>query len=94
MKDEALKMAKAWFEANTYGDEAAEVYEAIEQALAAPVQEPVALAQEVIGCFYAAEIEGLTAALANTSDLHLKYLVGRRLMHALYAAQEFERNFK
>jgi hypothetical protein len=39
-KDEALKLAKAWFERNTYGDEAVEVYEAIEQALAAPVQEP------------------------------------------------------
>jgi hypothetical protein len=36
-KDEALKLAKSWFEANTYGDEAVEVYEAIEQALAAPV---------------------------------------------------------
>jgi len=34
-KDEALKLAKSWFEANTYGDEAVEVYEAIEQALAA-----------------------------------------------------------
>jgi hypothetical protein len=33
-KDEALKLAKSWFEANTYGDEAVEVYEAIEQALA------------------------------------------------------------
>jgi hypothetical protein len=32
---EALKRAKNWFEANTYGDEAVEVYEAIEQALAA-----------------------------------------------------------
>jgi hypothetical protein len=45
-KDEALKLAKSWFEANTYGDEAVEVYEAIEQALAAqpaPVQ-PVAQA--------------------------------------------------
>jgi hypothetical protein len=39
-KDEVLKLAKVWFEANTYGDEAVEVYEAIEQALAqpAPVQ--------------------------------------------------------
>jgi hypothetical protein len=37
-KDEALKLAKSWFETNTYGDEAVEVYEAIEQALAAPVQ--------------------------------------------------------
>jgi hypothetical protein len=35
MKNEALKLAKSWFEANTYGDEAVEVYEAIEQALAA-----------------------------------------------------------
>jgi hypothetical protein len=40
-KDEALKLAKSWFEANTYGDEAVEVYQAIEQALAEPVQ-PVA----------------------------------------------------
>jgi hypothetical protein len=45
------------------------------------------LADEVIGCFEAAEIEGLTAALANTTDEHLKDLVERRLMHALYAAQ-------
>jgi hypothetical protein len=39
---EALKRAKKWFEAHTYGDEAVEVYEAIEQALAAqpaPVQD-------------------------------------------------------
>jgi hypothetical protein len=41
-KDEALKLAKSWFESNTYGDEAVEVYEAIEQALAAPVQEATA----------------------------------------------------
>jgi hypothetical protein len=40
-KDEALKLAKIWFERNTYGNEAVEVYEAIEQALAAPVQETV-----------------------------------------------------
>jgi hypothetical protein len=38
-KDEALELAKIWFERNTYGDEAVEVYEAIEQALAAPVRE-------------------------------------------------------
>jgi hypothetical protein len=59
------------------------------QALAAPtVQEAAALAEEVIGCFHAAEIVGLTAALCNTDDHHLKDLVERRLMHALYAAQE------
>lgn len=62
------------------------------QALAE--QEQVALAQQVMGCFHAAEIEGLTAALANTTDEHLKDLVERRLMHALYAAQEVERNSK
>jgi hypothetical protein len=38
-KDEVLKLAKVWFEANTYGDEAVEVYEAIEQALAQPAQQ-------------------------------------------------------
>jgi hypothetical protein len=48
-KDEALKLAKAWFERNTYGDEAVEVYEAIEQALAAfTVQEPVAIEVDVV----------------------------------------------
>jgi hypothetical protein len=46
------------------------------------------LADEVIGCFGAAECEGLTEALANTADERLKDLVERRLMHALYAAQE------
>lgn len=45
-------------------------------------------AQEVVGCFHAAECEGLQAALAGTADEHLKDLVERRLMHALYAAQE------
>jgi hypothetical protein len=43
MKDEALKLAKSWFEANTYGDEAVEVYEAIGQALAAQPAVPDAL---------------------------------------------------
>jgi hypothetical protein len=62
-KDEALKLAKIWFEYNTYGDEAIEVYEAIEQALAAPAQEivcstglchykPAAPVQELAGYFY------------------------------------------
>lgn len=50
--------------------------------------EPVeSLAAEVIGCFHAAEIEGLQEALAETTDERLKDLVERRLMHALYAAQ-------
>jgi hypothetical protein len=43
MKDEALKLAKSWFEANTYGDEAVEVYKAIEQALAAQPAVPDAI---------------------------------------------------
>jgi len=54
----------------------------------APSQEPVSLADEVIGCFEAAEIEGLAAALENTIDYHLKDLIDRRLMYALYAARE------
>jgi hypothetical protein len=49
MSKEALKLAKAWFERNTYGDEAAEVYEAIEQALEQPVQEPLEYWNEVEG---------------------------------------------
>lgn len=34
MSKEALKLAKAWFERNTYGDEAVDVYEALCAALA------------------------------------------------------------
>ena len=48
--------------------------------------QPSKLSVEVIGCFAAAEAEGLTEALAITTDLRLKDLVERRLMHALYAA--------
>lgn len=42
---------------------------------------------EVIGCFRAAEVEGLAQALAETTDLRLKDLVERRLMYALRAAE-------
>ena len=42
MSTEAMKLAKAWFERNTYGDEAVDVYEALCEALAQPQQEPVA----------------------------------------------------
>lgn len=41
----------------------------------------------VVGCFAAAESEGLYAALSGTTDERLKDLVERRLMQALYAAQ-------
>ena len=58
------------------------------------VQEILNLANEIIGCFHAAEIEGLTAALCNTDDHHLKDLVERRLMYALYAAQEIKEKFE
>jgi hypothetical protein len=52
-------------------------------------QEPVAtLKDEVIGCFNAAFVEGLQEALAETQDERLKDLVERRLMYALYAAQD------
>jgi hypothetical protein len=46
------------------------------------------LAEYVIGCFRAAEFEGLQEALAETTDERLKDLVERRLMHAFYKAQE------
>ena len=69
-------------------DRAPKTIAAIKQALVAPTLEPMALADEVIGCFHAAECEGLTEALANTTDERLKDLVERRLMHALYAAQK------
>jgi hypothetical protein len=42
----------------------------------------------VVGCFRAAEVEGLSAALAETADDRLKDLVERRLMYALFAAQD------
>lgn len=51
--------------------------------------EPVGdLAEYVIGCFRAAEAEGLQEALTETTDERLKDLVERRLMHAFYKAQE------
>lgn len=42
---------------------------------------------EVRGCFKAAEVEGLSLALAETHDERLKDLVERRLMYALYASE-------
>lgn len=44
--------------------------------------------KEVVGCFEAAEAEGLAQALAETTDERLKDLIERRVMHALYAAQK------
>lgn len=46
--------------------------------------------EEIIGCFRAAEIEGLSEALAETTDFRLKDLVERRLMYALHAANRCE----
>lgn len=61
-----------------------------EVAHAQPPQDTSAKAvQEVIGCFQAAEIEGLSKALAETPDYHLKDLVERRLMYALYACTDW-----
>jgi hypothetical protein len=57
-----------------------------------PSNEPVKLPEvvdTVIGCFNAAFTEGLHEALAETHDARLKDLVERRLMRALYAAQEY-----
>jgi hypothetical protein len=51
------------------------------------VSESKPLAAYVIGCFSAAEAEGLQDVLAETTDKRLKDLVERRLMHAFYAAQ-------
>ncbi len=70
----------------SYGRALEDYCDALEGQQAQPEQ--LVLAQEVIGCFEAAEVEGLTAALANTTDEHLKDLIERRLMYALYAAQE------
>jgi hypothetical protein len=71
----------------SYGRALEDYCNALEGQQAQP-EEQIMLAQEVIGCFHAAEVEGLTAALANTTDEHLKDLIERRLMYALYAAQE------
>jgi DnaJ-class molecular chaperone len=48
--------------------------------------------QEAIGCFHAAEAEGLSQALQETTDERLKDLVERRLMYALHAAQEAQKH--
>lgn len=48
---------------------------------------PVDALAVVVGCFEAAESEGLSVALAETTDERLKDLVERRLMYALLAAK-------
>ena len=52
MSKEAMKRAKAWFERNTYGDEAVDVYEALCEALAEQPaqQEPCDMGSLCIGC--------------------------------------------
>lgn len=72
------------------------IYRAMLAAAPSPASQPVApegaqasgLIAEVQGCFRAAEVEGLAIVLAETTDLRLKDLVERRLMHALYAAND------
>lgn len=61
--------------------------ERVPAALTAPPAEVPLLAEEVIGCFEAAECEGLQQVLEETTDENLKDLVQRRLMYAFYAAQ-------
>ena len=88
------QMLEALLHARSHDDPDYTAHAAITAAkeyLAALEQEPVnqmLLAEEVIGCFRAAEIEGLQEALAETTDERLKDLVERRLMHALYAAEQ------
>lgn len=65
----------------------ARISRAVGQFLARRATAGTELTDEVIGCFRAAEVEGLAEALANTTDERLKDLVERRLMHALYAAE-------
>lgn len=43
--------------------------------------------KEVVGCFSAADAEGLMDALQSTNDDRLRDLYVRRLMHAYVAAQ-------
>lgn len=62
---------------------------ALRDALEQPQQGPVGtLKDTVLGCFGAAFAEGLQEALEETQDAHLRDLVERRLMYALYAAQD------
>lgn len=51
---------------------------------------PWAALAEVIGCFDAAVIEGLSDALRDTQDERLRDLVERRLMYALEAARRVD----
>jgi hypothetical protein len=88
-KDEALELAKIWFEYNTYGDEAIEVYEAIEQALAAPAQEIVCSTGL---CHYKPAAPDLQAELDATNKqveiLSDALAESRREVAALKAVQE------
>ncbi|MFG0610785.1 hypothetical protein [Delftia sp. WSY_14] len=56
------------------------------RALLADAAPATAAIAEVIGCFDAANIEGLDDALVNNTDARLADLVQRRLLHAGYAA--------
>lgn len=71
---------------------------AIEAAARAPLLERIAELEarvaelesahkEVVGCFDAAEAEGLSGVLLETDDACIKDLVERRLMYALHAAR-------
>ncbi|CAB4150728.1 hypothetical protein UFOVP577_28 [uncultured Caudovirales phage] len=66
--------------------------ESVQQGVAEGSENPVQAATNalntIIGCFEAAEVEGLSGILANTQDERLKDLVERRLMYAYITAQE------
>ena len=53
-----------------------------------PLQTATNALNTIVGCFEAAEVEGLTEILANTQDERLKDLVERRLMYAYTTAQQ------
>ena len=69
--------------------------ESVQQGVAEnPVQTATNAFNVIIGCFEAAEVEGLREILANTQDERLKDLVERRLMYAYYTAQETLEKFQ
>jgi hypothetical protein len=72
MSKEAMKLAKAWFERNTYGDEAVDVYEALCEALAEP-QEKYQYGTPLLDAMRGKANEALDKMAENARELRLDY---------------------
>jgi|GEM_PF-3310547 len=85
-----MAQARRWiFQLRTRVDSLLDIINATSPTVAAPSDALLKAIIEVVGCFEAAQAEGLEEALVDTTDDRLRDLVERRLMYALHAAQPF-----